>query len=259
MRWAVVFALLTLAGAASAAEPFDPFRLARVDGQPGAQVPLDGPFRDEAGRAVTLREIADGRPILLAPVQHRCPNICGATLEGLGRAVDGQATKPGRDVEIVAFGIDPRETPADAAVSAGRLRAALHGRPAHALVGAAADVAAVTGALGYRYVWDPRIGQYAHVAAVAVLTPDGRLSTWLYGVQPPPEVLQAAVGGAGRGSLGGLGDRILLLCYHYAPTVGRYGPAALTALKIVAGACVLALAGFIAASLVRERRRRAAP
>ena len=250
--------LLALAGAAQAAEPFDPFRLAHIDARPGAQIPMDMAFRDEAGRPVTLRGLAHGRPLILAPVQHRCPNICVATLEGLARAVKGQAARPGRDLEIVAFGIDPREGPADAEVSAQRLDAALGGQAVHALTGAAPDIAAVTRALGYRDAWDPRLGQYAHVAAVAVLTPEGRLSSWLYGVQPPPAVLNAAISVASRGGSANLGQQILLLCYHYAPVVGRYGPLALNALRVAAGLCVLALFGFIAASVLRERRRSAA-
>jgi protein SCO1/2 len=248
------FVVLALAGAAHGAEPFDPFRLARIDPRPGAQVPMDAPFRDEAGRAVTLRGLGHGLPILLAPVQHRCPNICVATLEGLAQAVNGQSARPGRQVEIVAFGIDPREGPADAANSARRLRTALNGQPAHALTGAAPDIAAVTRMLGYHYAWDARLGQYAHIAAVAVLTPDGRLSGWLYGVQPPPAVLDAAVDGAGRGGSANLGQQILLLCYHYAPVIGRYGALALNTLKVAAGLCVLALLGFIALSVLRDRR-----
>jgi len=254
----LILVLLVCGGAARAAEPFDPFRLARIDARPGAAIPMDAPLRDETGRSVTLRALSHGRPLLLAPVQHHCPNICGATLEGLARAINGQAARPGRDIEVVAFGIDPREGPADAQASARRLGSALGGQPAHAVVGGPGDIAAVTGALGFRYAWDPRLGQYAHIAAVAVLTPDGRLSAWLYGVQPSPQALNAAVNAARRGEAGGLGEQLLLLCYHYAPVLGRYAPAALAALKIAAGACVLALAGFIALSLVRERQRSAA-
>jgi len=251
--------LMTLAGAARAAGPFDPFHLARIDGRPGAQVPLDLAFRDQAGDTVTLRSLAHGRPILLAPVQHRCPNICGATLEGLARAVNGQAARPGRELEIVAFGIDPREGVADAVVSARRLGAALDGQPVHALTGPPSDIAAVTSAIGYHYAWDPRLGQYAHIAAVAVLTPDGRLSSWLYGIQPSPQALSAAVAAARRGDAGDRGQQLLLLCYHYIPIIGTYGTLALNALKIAGAACVLALFGFIANSLLRERRRSARP
>jgi protein SCO1/2 len=261
-RLAVLICALALATAARAAEPFDPFNQAGIDGRPGAPAPMDLPFTDEAGRTVTLRQLGRGKPIVLAPVQHRCPNICGATLGGLARAANQQAYRPGPDFTVVAFGIDPRERPADAAFSQGRLLRALAGRPrdgVHAVTGTPATVAAVARALGYRYAWDPRLGQYAHIAAVAVLTPDGRLTNWLYGVAPPAELLHTAVAAAGKGALGGLGDRLLLLCYHYDPTAGRYGPLAWTLLRGGGAAAVLALGGFIGLSLLGERRRRREP
>jgi protein SCO1/2 len=263
MRHALLSCLasLTIAASARAAAPFDPLQVAGVAGRPGAQVPMDLPFRDEAGRRVTLRQLGHGQPIVLAPVQHHCPNICGVTLGGLAQAMDGQGLRPGRDFQLVAFGIDPREGPVAAAASVDHLRTALAGHSpdgVHALTGAAPDIAAVTGALGYRYAWDPALGQYAHMAATAVLTPDGRLSAWLYGVQPPPELLKASLAAAGAGRLGALGDRLLLLCYHYDPRTGRYGPLAFDLLRGGAGLVVIGLAGFVGVSLLRERRRRAA-
>jgi protein SCO1/2 len=253
-----VVLVLVLGGSARAAEPFDPFGAAGIDGRPGAAVPLDGTFTDQDGRTVSLRRLGRGRPILLVPVQHRCPNICGATLTGVVRAINAQPARAGRDFTLVAFGIDPGEGPGDAAVSAGRLREALAPTPkadVTALVGRAPAVQAVTRALGYRYAWDPRIGQYAHLAAAAVLTPDGRLAAWLYGVQPPPDVLRTALAAASHGGLAGLGERLLLLCYHYDPVSGRYGPLAWTLLRGLGVVVALVLAAFVVASLVRERRR----
>ena len=205
--------LLLLAPALLAAAPFDPFDEARIVDRPGAQVPLDARFTDQDGRATTLRRVAAGRPILLAPVLHDCPNICGVTLAGLSDAIAGQASRPGRDVALVAFGIDPAETAADAAADLERLE---RRRPleATALVGDAAAVRAVTDALGYRYAYDPRIGQYAHLAATAVLTPDGRLVRWLNGIAPEPAALASAIADARQEKTGGLGDAIALLCFH---------------------------------------------
>jgi protein SCO1/2 len=240
-----------------AAEPFDPFAVARIDGAPGARVPLDGALIDAGGRAVSLRTLARGRPVLLIPVQHRCHNICGATLEGMAQVLKGQGIRPGHDLQVVAFGIDPREGPSDAAVSARRLRAVLGPTaPAgiDAVTAAPAQVAAVADALGYRYAWDPRIGQYAHIAAAAVLTPQGRLSTWLYGVQPPPRLMHAAVAAAAANGFGSLGERLLLLCYHYEPATGRYDSLVLDALRLGMVLAVAALAGFVAWRLWRDRR-----
>lgn len=248
-----LFAALALAGAAQArVDPFDPFGVARVDQRPGAAIPLDAVFRDETGRPVTLRGLAEGKPLVIAPVQHHCPNICGLTLEGLSSAIGGQSYRPGRDFEVVALGIDPREQPADAMTSEQRLPKA---PGVHALVGDAASVAAVTRALGYRYAWDPRIGQYAHMAAVAVLTPKGRLSHWLYGVAPTPNDLHLALTDAGAGRLGGIVEQIRLLCYHFDPKAGRYDSTVMTMARWLGGLLTAGLLLMVGGLAWRSRRR----
>lgn len=251
--------LLMLAAAAmlgaARPQPFDPFGAAGIDGRPGVQVPLDGAFRDETGRTVTLRALAHGRPLVIAPVQHRCPNLCGLTLDGLNAAVAGQSYRPGRDFALVALGIDPREGVDAAQVSRRRFAATPATAGGHALVGSAADIARVTAALGYRYRWDPQLQQYAHLAAVAVLTPDGRLSHWLYGVAPSPRDLHLALTDAGRGRLGGLGDQIRLLCYHYDPATGRYDSLVMTLARGLGAATTAALALLVGGLLWRSRAR----
>jgi protein SCO1/2 len=209
-------------------------------------------FQDERGRAVTLRALAGGKPLVIAPVQHRCRNLCGLTLDGLAVAVAGQSYRPGRDFSLVALGIDPRESPQDARLSEGHLDPKGAGG-VHALVGSAGEVSRVTGALGYRYAWDPQLGQYAHIAAVAVLTPDGRLSHWLYGVAPTPRDLHLALTAAGRGRLGGLSEQIRLLCYHFDPSTGRYDSLVMTIARVMGVGIALALAGLVALLAWRGR------
>ena len=220
----LLLSALLLAGPAMAAGPFDPFGEATIVERPGAAIPIDLPLRDAAGRPTTLRKLASGRPLLLAPVLHDCPNLCGVTLGGLATAVAGQRFRPGRDVTVAAFGIDPAEGPDAARRDLGRLDAQPKGTAlaARATVGSSAVVRATTDALGYRYAWDPRIGQYAHVAGVAVLTPDGRLVRWLYGLAPAPADVSRAIADARDGTTGSLGDQLLLLCYHYDPATGTY-------------------------------------
>jgi protein SCO1/2 len=256
MRTALLILLCALLGAcARRPEPFDPFHLAGVDPRPGAAVPLDLPVRDEAGRVTTLRALAHGLPLVLAPVQHHCPNICGLTLDGLAGAVAGQGRRPGRDFVLVAFGIDPRETSADAGLSVHRLGHA-GSEGVHAVVADAATVRAVAHALGYRYAWDRRMEQYAHVAAVAVLTPDGRLARWLYGVAPAPRDLGAALDQADRGPSASLGEQIRLICYHYVPLAGRYSDAIISGLRWAAAAFALGLAALVGFGLGRRRAAR---
>ncbi len=254
-RLLLLLAILLLPGGTAIA--FDPFGAAGIDRLPDAAVPLDRPFLDEHGRSVTLRELGGGKPILLAPVLHDCPNICGVTLAGLAQAVRAQNYRPGKDFVIVAFGIDPKEGPAQAQAQLADLRKAfpsVAGSGTYALTGADADIHAVTDALGYRYAWDERIGQYAHVAAVALLTPDGRLARWLYGLAPDPGDLRLALTEAGEGRIGDWADQLLLLCYHYDPQTGRYGPLIWTVLRIGGGATTGIGIGLIGLAVVRERR-----
>nr|WP_166174803.1 SCO family protein [Altererythrobacter segetis] len=244
--------------AAGAVDPNDPFKAASIVEKPGASIPLDGPFVTSAGQPVTLRQLAAGKPLLITPVQHECPNICGVTLAGIAGAIDGQPKyKPGRDFAIVALGIDPREGSAQAGDDLKRLAAQRPNavwQPA-ALTGSEQAIHAVTDALGYRYAWSDQLGQYAHLSGTAVLTPDGRMSSWLYGLAPTSAQLQAAVTQASAGRSGGVMQQILLLCFHYDPQTGRYSLAITKALRLAGVATVLLIALAI---LLLSRRRRTA-
>lgn len=255
MRYLMFLWLLLLPSAAFALNPFE---ATGIDQRPGVQVPFDLPFTDENGRAITLGQLSKGKPILLAPVLHDCPNICGVTLSGLMEAVEAQDFQPGRDFTIIAFGIDPKEGRQEAANSLTELRKRFSQTASsgvHALTGTEKDIRAVTDALGYRYAWDDTIQQYAHLAAVAVLTPEGRLSRWLYGLAPAANDLKLALTEAGQGRTGSWGDRLLLLCYHYDPATGRYSSIVWTALRIGGSGTALVGAGAIAVALLKERRR----
>ncbi|WP_337181017.1 SCO family protein [Shinella sp.] len=258
MRRVVLLFLLACLAVPGSVHAFDPFQAAGIDEKPGAAVPLDLAFTQADGTRTTLRAIADGRPILLAPVLHRCPNICGVTLSGLMQAVLAQTYRPGTDFALVAFGIAPEEGPDAAAGSLRELRLRFPRLPetgVHALTGTKSDIRAVTDALGYRYQWDERIGEYAHVAAVAALTPDGRLSRWLYGLAPTPDDVQLALTEAGEGTIGSLAEKLLLLCYHYDPETGRYSPLVWAALRLAGGLTVGAGGLALAIAFRRERRK----
>jgi protein SCO1/2 len=242
--------LITVAPAARAEVPIDPAGLAAVSPPPFARAPMGLSFKDQYGRTVSLGQLAAGKPLVLTPVQHNCRNLCGISLLALRNALTAQRLRPGADFNVVAFGIDPRETPADAARSADRL-----GVPgAEALVGDQRSDAAVTGALGYRYSWMAATGQYAHMAAVAVLTPDGRLVRWLPGLGVEPAKLQATLRDAIRGDAPRFGDQIRLLCFHFDPTSGRYTLAIWRLLQAAAAIVALLTAGGVGAALWRERR-----
>lgn len=251
--------LTALALATGAVDPNDPFNAASIDERPGATIPLDQRFVTSTGAPTTLRQVAAGKPLLITPVQHECPNICGVTLAGIAAAIDGQHKyRSGRDFAIVALGIDPREGPPQARDDLRRLAAQRSGaawQPV-ALTGEAGAIHAVTHALGYRYAWSDQLRQYAHLSGTAVLTPDGKLSSWLYGLSPTPAQFEAAIAQAQAGRSGGVMQQILLLCFHYDPQTGRYSLAVTKALRLAGIATVLLIG--LGILLLSRRRRRAA-
>ena len=195
-----------------------------------------------------LRTFAAGKPILLAPVLHNCPNLCGVTLACLKQAIARQPLRPTRDMSVILLGIDPRETPRDAAADQAR-----HGLAGAFLVGDAKAVHGVTDALGFRYAFDPRIGQYAHVSAIAVLSPDGRLVRWLNGVDPQPAELVQAIADAKAERTNRFVEALALLCYHYDPRTGRYSLAIDRIVKTASFVTIL-IVGF---AILRLRRQAA--
>lgn len=254
MRFLLLLPMLCLLGAAT---PFDPFSIARIVERPGEPIPLNGALIDENGAGTSLAKLGGGKPILLAPVLHDCPNLCGLTLDGLVSVMRRAGVRAGTGAAVIAFGIDPKENPGDANRALARLdeRYPDMAGKIHATVADGRTIRAVTDALGYRYAWDPRIGQYAHVAAVAVLTPGGRFSRWLYGLAPDPADLKAALTEARAGRTGGWTRRLALLCYHYDPATGRYSLAIDWLLRGFGLITVVLLLLFIVSTRRRDRLR----
>lgn len=243
--------------APSVALAINPFEAARIDRKPNALLPMDSAFVAEDGTTYSLKAMANGKPMLLIPLLHRCPNICGVTLSGLMEAVRVQAFKPGEDFAVVAMSIDPKETTADAVASMAELRKRYPSSASqvNAVTGDERVIAAMTNALGFRYVWDAEIGQYAHIAATAVVTPDGHLSRWLYGLSPAPDDVKLALTEAGQGMIGSWTDQLLLLCYHYDPTTGQYSPIIWDAMRIGGALTAASLIGFLGVAFMRERKQ----
>jgi protein SCO1/2 len=251
----LILVLALLLASAGTALAFDALKDARIDPHPDAAVPIDQILRDSSGRRTTLRDLAAGKPILLVPVQFHCPNICGVTLAGLLQAVTRQKFVPGDDFALIAFGIDPREGPKDAQQLLDRLAVEFPDLSVQGLTGMDGNIAAMTDALGYRYAWDSALQQFDHLAAVAVMTADGRLSNWLYGVAPEPRDVALALTEAGAGRVGRWTDQLLLLCYHYDPANGHYTPLIWNLLRVLSvGALVVALL-CLGCAWRRERRR----
>ena len=257
---AAVLAGSLLAAPSPAPAPRDPLRGIEIVDRPDAPLPLDARFRDEAGQEVALRSFfAPGRPVLLALVYYRCPMLCNLVLNGVVDAVKQAGLDPGQDFEVVAVSIDPEETPELAAAKKATYLKAL-GTPAagprwHFLTGTAEASAGLAEAVGFRYRYDAATKQYAHAAGVFVVKPDGRLSRTFYGVRYAPRDLRLALVEASRGEVGTSMDRVLLACYDWDRSSGRYGLAAMRLVRFGSGMTVLLLGGLLVALWRRDVRR----
>jgi protein SCO1 len=237
--------------------PPPPIKEVGFDQKLGEAIPLDLVFRDEAGESVRLARYFGKRPVVLSLVYFNCPMLCGMATDGLVRSVRALRFEPGTDYELLSVSFDPRET-AEMASEKKRTVMAQYGRKSgpegwHFLTGDAASVAALTKAVGFRYVWDAEQKQFAHATGITVLTPQGRLARYFFGIEYPAKDLRLALIEASEEKIGNLVDQLLLLCFHYDPKVGRYTA---TVRNLVRGGAVitlLLLAGFVTVMLRRER------
>lgn len=246
----------------AAGQDFDPFSAAGIDtAHVGARLALDSRFTNQHGRTVRLGDVLNGQPTLLVPLYFRCPNVCGAALSTLFSQLANQPYRLGRDFQVIAFSFDPRE---DAGAAQQELAKLSQHWPTltnetglHLLTGDAAASQALAASIGFGYRFDPHQQQYAHSSAVAVVTGDGRLSRWLYGLGYQASDLRLALTEAGQGKLGAIKEQLLLLCYHYDPQSGTYNSRIILLLQVAGVATVLVLGLFIGVAVRRERRRAA--
>lgn len=232
-----------------------------LDQRLGTQVPLDLQFRDEHGEFVQLGELCGERPIILTLVYFRCPMLCTQVLNGVLRTSQAIRLSIGTDYDIVSVSIDPRETPAMAAAKkeqyVHRYRRDGAEKGWHFLTGEQPAIEELARAVGYRYQYDSRSDQYAHSSGIIVLTPDGRVSRYFYGIDYPPGEVRLGLVESSQGRIGTAVDKILLLCFHYDPATGRYGLVIARAIQLAGTATVLVLAAFLWSMFRLERRRSA--
>jgi protein SCO1/2 len=230
-----------------------------IDQKLNATLPLDLEFNDEAGGVVTLRQFFGPRPVVLALVYYGCPMLCTQVLNGLAGSLQGVPYLVGQEYEVVVVSFDPGETPAMAAERkqqfVRRYIRDVREENIHFLTGRDASIKALTSAVGFRYAWDQQTSQFAHPAAITVLTGDGRVSRYLYGVEFAPRDLKLALVEASEGRIGSLVEQAMLFCYHYDPERGRYGFVIMNLVRAAGALTVLVLGASIVLSLRRERRR----
>lgn len=222
--------------------------------QPGARLPLDIVLMD--GReAASLWQWLEGKPGVWVIADFTCRSLCSPVLRTMADALDKTGLEPGKDFNVRVLGLDPNDSAADAAaMKAAQIGS--HGTLAaqtRMLRGDAGAVARITAALGFSYVYDPALDQYAHPAAIFTVTADGRVGHALSGLALDATDLRLAIVEAGRGQVGTVADRVRLLCYGFDPRHGFYNLAIGRALAIGGGATVALLVGFLGLMFARER------
>lgn len=221
-----------------------------IDQNLDAQVPLDLKFQDEQGKTVKLGDYFHaGRPVLLTLVYYQCPMLCGEVLNGTSAAMKVLKFNPGKEYEVVTVSIDPRETPDLAAAKKQTYMERLD-RPGaekgwHFLVGKQPEITALADAVGFHYQYDPKSKQFAHAAGIMLLTPQGHVAQYYYGVEYSAKDMRLGIIEASQNKIGNLADKLILYCYHYDPRTGKYGAIITNIVRLAGAATVLVLGSFL--------------
>jgi len=221
----------------------------------GEKIPLELPFVDENGADVKLGQFFGTRPVVLALVYYECPMLCTQVLNGIYSSMEALPFTTGKEFDLVVVSFDPADTPELAkkkkAAYFERYRRPGSDAGMHYLTGRQESITALTNAVGFKYKYDEAIKQFAHPAAVTVLSKEGQISQYIYGIEFAPRDLRLSLIDAGDGKVGTAVDQIMLYCYHYDPTTGKYG-VAIMALVRAGGILTVAILGI---SIFRNTRR----
>ncbi len=230
-----------------------------LDQHLNAQLPLGLQFRDEDGRTVKLGDYFGRRPVILTLVYYECPMLCTQVLNGVTSSLGVMNLSVGKDFDIVTVSFDPRDTPELArqkkANYLARYKRAGAAAGWHFLTGEQREISALTRAVGFRYAYNAELGQYAHVSGIMVVTPDGRLSRYFYGIEYGPRDLRLSLVEAADRKIGSPVDQLLLYCFHYDPSAGKYSLAVMNIVRIAGVLTLLVIVGAIVLMRRRERRK----
>jgi protein SCO1/2 len=264
--WTVVAAFSPMSLGAQPPDNVKPTILREIgfDQKLGDTVPLDTPFRDEAGKAVRLRDyFGSGKPVVLNLVYFDCPMLCTVTLSGMASALKELRFDAGKEFEVVTLSFDPKEGPEQAAAKKAQFMARYQRPEAekgwHFLTGEPGAIHRITKAVGFRYVWDQASRQFAHPAGTVVLTAEGKIARYLFGVEYAPRDLRLAIVEASANRIASPVDAVLLACYRYDPSAGRYSASIMKIVRLAGLLTVAILLTFILVNLRRERARAALP
>jgi protein SCO1/2 len=223
-----------------------------------SQIPLNLTFLDENNQQVRLANYFNQRPVILVLVYYECPMLCTMVLNDLLRTTRSMSETAGKDFDIVAVSFDPRDTP-DLASKKKKTYLAQYNRSGaengwHFLTGDQASITALTRAVGFHYTWDPKNQVFAHASGIMVATPAGVLSRYFFGIDYAPKDLRLALAEASDNKTGSVTTAVLLYCFAYDPSTGKYSLLITRLLKLAGIATLVLLASFITLNLLRERR-----
>jgi len=232
-----------------------------IDQNLNAQLPLELTFRDETGQTVRLGQYFREKPVVLALVYYDCPGLCDLILNGLSHAMEQISLNVGTDYQVVTVSFNPKETWQLATAKKANYLEKYQSTGArgdakagwHFLTGDAASIKSLADTVGFHYKYDPVNNQFAHASAIYVITPEGRIARYFYGIEYKPRDLRLGLVEASANKIGSPADQVLLFCYHYDPTTGKYGMAITMVTRALGTATVLLLSGFVFIMLRRER------
>jgi protein SCO1/2 len=237
-----------------------PLKHVGIDQKLDSQLPLSLQFKDETGKTVKLGDYFGKRPVILAPVYYECPMLCTEILHGLVRSLKAVTFNPGQEFEVVVFSFDARDT---STLAAAKKQSYLKrydrtGTDAgwHFLTGDLNAIKELTAAIGYRYVWDAHSNQFAHASGVMVITPEGRVSKYFYGIEYASKDIRLGLIEAAKNKIGTPVDQLLLFCFHWDPTTGKYTTTVMNVLRVAFGTTVVFLGGFVIIMLRRDAKEK---
>lgn len=211
----------------------------------GSEIPLDATFTDEVGRSAPLRSYFGKLPVVLILAYYSCPMLCSEVMSGATAALQRTGFRIGHDFDVLTVSFDPRDTPNVAAKTKQIYMKQYHDPNAvkgwHFLTGKEQQIKELTDAVGFHYNYDPRTGQFAHVAGLVVLTPAGKLAQYFYGVGFVARDLRLALVQSSQEKLGSISDQILLFCCTYDPGTGKYNTMISRVLALAGGLTILGI------------------
>jgi len=235
----------------------------RIDQKLDGPLPLDAKFRDENGKEVRLGDYFGSKPVVLALVYYSCPMLCNQVLNGMTSGLDVLKTfSIGKEFEVVTVSFDPRDTP-DVAHEKKETYLSWYKRDGaadgwHFLTGDQLNIDRLTESAGFYYKWDAKTNQFIHASGIMIATSEGKLARYFYGIEYAPKDLRLGLVEASAGKIGSPVDQLLLYCYHYDPSSGKYGAAVMNMLRIGAALTLLAIIGMFVTFRVRGASTRRA-